>query len=166
LIARRARAIFFGMKMVENNIENIRDLVSPIIERRGALLLDVYIKGGHKRKTVQIFVDTEAGITIDECAALSREISESLDFANIMNAPYDLEISSPGLEKPLRNIQQYPRNIGRIISVKYRQGEEVVLATGTLESVDRTRITCKLSSGESQLIEFEDILETYVKLPW
>jgi ribosome maturation factor RimP len=152
--------------MFENNIENIKDLVSTIIEHHQAFLIDVYLKNVHKRKTIQIFVDTDAGITIDECAALSREISESLDLANIMNSPYDLEISSPGLDKPLRNIRQYPRNIGRGISVKYRQGEQIVLATGILESVDGTRITCKLSNGESQIIEFKDILETFVKLPW
>ncbi|MCX7983340.1 MAG: ribosome maturation factor RimP [Bacteroidetes bacterium] len=152
--------------MVETLIEQVRTCIEPILKNRNIFLIDIHVRIGHKKKTVQIFVDTDTGITVEECAQLSREISHVLDSANVIESTYDLEVSSPGLDRSLQNIRQYPRNIGRTFRVKYRSGEELVSFNGVLEAVEGTTVVYKLKNNERLAIEFENIVESIVQLPW
>lgn len=152
--------------MIEKIIEQIKAIVEPILQQQNAFLIDISIRLGHTRRTVQIFVDTDAGITVNECAQLSREISGALNSANIIESAYDLEVSSPGLDRSLQNIRQYPRNIGRTFHVKYKHGEELRTFDGVLEAIEGTTIIYKLSNDERCSIDFENIVESIVQLPW
>jgi ribosome maturation factor RimP len=157
------RAIFFGMKPLR---EAIIPHVEPVLERAGAYMVDLSIKVEQRSRVVQILVDTDAGITIDACADLSREIGTVLESAGVIDGPYRLEVSSPGLDKPLRLLRQYPKNIGRPFRVRYRSGASTTELRGRLTAVADARLTFAPEGVPAVEIPFEQIIECKEELPW
>ncbi len=152
--------------MIEKLKKDLEKIIKPVVEQHQAFLVELQIRIGSKRKTVQVFADTEKGISIEECATISRAIALVLDANPVIDGPYDLEVSSPGLNKPLKDLRQYQRNIGRTFNVKYKENDIVQTFEGTLISVEGSTIRYRLINNEERIIEFENIIETIVKLPW
>lgn len=157
------RAIFFGMKPLR---ESLIPLVTPVVEGAGAFVVDLSLTVEHRSRVVQLLVDTDAGISIDACATLSREIGPLLEASGLFEGAYRLEVSSPGLDKPLRMLRQYPKNIGRPFRLRYRSGETIAEMRGTLSAVAGTTLTFEPDDGPAIEVPFEQILECKVELPW
>jgi ribosome maturation factor RimP len=90
------------------------------------------------RSVLSLLVDTDEGITIDKCARISRKLSAWLEENDPFDFPFALEVSSPGLSRPLKLPRQFHKNVGRKLKVKTTDGKAV---TGVLEAVDATGIT-------------------------
>jgi len=146
--------------------QKIESSLLPILEARNAFLVDVFVRGEKGTKIVQAFVDTDAGITIEQCAEISRELSRALSFTEALGGAYNLEVSSPGIDKPLKLLRQYQKNIGRKYKVHYKKDEEALFMTGTLASVAGEKITFSSVSGEALTLEFSQIIESKEELPW
>lgn len=99
-------------------IEHCTELVTPIIEENGFELVDVeYVKEGSDYY-LRVYADKEGGININDCVLISRSLEEKLDAADRMKDPYILEVSSPGLTRPLKKEKDFKRNIGKKVEVK------------------------------------------------
>ena len=157
------RAIFFGMKQLR---EAIIPHIIPVIERSGAFLVDLAIQVENRSRVVQVLVDTDTGISIDACAGLSRELGPVLEDAGLFEGPYRLEVSSPGLDRPLRMLRQYPKNIGRRFRVRLRAGEAPQEFRGRLTAVEGALLTFEPDERPAVEIPFEQILECKEELPW
>jgi ribosome maturation factor RimP len=146
--------------------QKIEGLAAPAIERRGAYSVDIQLRRERGEQVVQLFVDTDRGITIDECAEISRELVREFELARVFEVPYRLEVSSPGLEKPLRYLRQYPKNVGRRfrVNIASEQGPRTLLAT--LVSVEGDRLTFQPDDGEPVTLPFDTIIESKEELPW
>ncbi|ARM30279.1 hypothetical protein [Prosthecochloris sp. HL-130-GSB] len=104
-------------------------------------LVDMSFKGGSGRKVIEILVETEQGVTISQCAALSRlirdEIEESDELPGIVGESFELTVSSPGVGGPIRHPRQYVRQAGRVLRVHYRTDDnEIHEVTGRLLQAD------------------------------
>lgn len=99
--------------------EEVRELARPLAEEDGFELVDVeyLVQGG--RRTVRVLLDKPGGTTVTDCARFSRRLSDCLDMNQTIGARYDLEVSSPGIERPLKTLE----SVGRFA------GERVTLAT-------------------------------------
>ncbi|MHB1049763.1 MAG: ribosome maturation factor RimP [Bacteroidota bacterium] len=115
--------------------ENIQQLVSAIIDGSDVFLVDVVLRGERSSKVIEVYVDTDKGITLDECSRISRELSAKLDETDIMTGRYRLDVSSPGLDRPLKVRRQYEKNIGRMCRVISEENGEIFTREGILESV-------------------------------
>lgn len=96
------------------NVEHrIGELISPALEALGYELVRVQVMGS-RHKTMQVMAERldEAGMTVDDCAAISREISALLDVDDPINEAYDLEVSSPGIDRPLVKLTDFDRFAG------------------------------------------------------
>ena len=135
----------------------------------GYYLVDV---SWHKKtQKLEIYIDTDAGITLGECQRLSRKMQESLEDGNLLSEDYVLEVSSPGLERPLRLPRQYEKNTGRVILVELVNGDEEI---GRLERIDETGLFLrpeklgvkgrKTTYGEEKLVLWKDIKQTFVQI--
>lgn len=95
------------------------ELVLPIIEERGFELVDVeYVKEG-SNYYLRVYADKEGGITIDDCVEVSRALSPKLDvYDKEFKDPYILEVSSPGLLRPLKKDKDFQRSLGKMIEIK------------------------------------------------
>jgi ribosome maturation factor RimP len=132
--------------------------LSAIAAEQGCELVHVAFKGG----TLQIMLDHPDGVTLAHCEAVSRQASALLDVEDFGSARYVLEVTSPGLDRPLYRPADYQRFLGRRLRVTFRQGPERVKRTigGTLESFDPDRQVANVreEDGGSELsIPLSDI---------
>jgi ribosome maturation factor RimP len=97
-------------------------------------------QSGHSGRTLRIAIDRGEPITIADCERVSRVVGPLVDHSNLIAGPYDLEVSSPGAERPLRNHGEYERFNGRRVNVRYRTGESETVVEGPLVAVDRAGI--------------------------
>lgn len=112
--------------MSDQREQRIAQLVDPIVESRGADLEFVEVRRAGKRSVVVVAIDTDGGISLDDIADYSRDISEALDGSDVMGeAPYTLEVTSPGVHRPLTLPRHWRRNQGRIVKVTTVGGDVV-----------------------------------------
>lgn len=114
-------------------------VIEPIVEQAGAELVDLEVAGSHGRPVVRAYVDTEQGITLDECARLSRLLEAELERSGTVPERYVLEVSSPGIDRPLTRRQHFERFVGHEIDVRlYAKRDGRKKFVGTLERVEGT----------------------------
>jgi ribosome maturation factor RimP len=152
------------------NIQTINILVEKGLKELSlsdTFLVESRISGNK----IEIFLDSDTGITFDTCQRVSRWIEADLDSNGSFGENYTLEISSPGVGSPLRLLRQYPKNIGRIIEVKTL--EKTI--RGTLTKIDEDHIfveyQTKIKEGKKNKkiivtdeIIFDKILESKIKI--
>ena len=140
--------------------DRISTFTTPILEPINAYLVDLNMRGEGGTTVLEVFVDTDNGITADECALVSRSLSAEIERQNIFTGRYRIEVSSPGLDRPLKLERQFRKNIGRQLRIITNVTSEPL--TGTLSEVTETSLT--LSTGEKQSVPLalKDIRETYV----
>jgi len=159
--------LFCCLKMMyENQIENIRCNILPELEKAGIELVDIELKGRIGRQVLRIFVDTTEGISLDQCAQLSSKISDILDIKDIIPGKYTLEVSSPGLDRPLRRISDFRRHVGENVRIVYQDQGNTLSIEGLLKGVSKdgvVRINANFKEYEIQLI---DIRKAKLILPW
>jgi len=147
--------------------EIMEQAVSRCVEDQGAHLIDVVLRGGRGERILQVFVDSETGVTIDQCTAISRTISETMSRTNLVPGSYRLEVSSPGADRPLEYSWQYAKHVGRSFRVQRRTGGGTSSVEGTLASADEKEITLEQAkTGESVSIPYGEIVEARVVTPW
>ena len=112
-------------------------VIEPIVEQAGAELVDLEVAGSHGRPVVRAYVDTDGGITLDECARLSRLLEAELERLGTVPERYVLEVSSPGIDRPLTRRQHFERFVGHEIDVRlYAKRDGRKKYVGTLEGVE------------------------------
>ena len=112
-------------------------VIEPIVEQAGAELVDLEVAGSHGRPVVRAYVDTDAGITLDECARLSRLLEAELERSGTVPERYVLEVSSPGIDRPHRRRDHFERFVGQETDVRlYVKREGRKKYVGTLERVE------------------------------
>ncbi len=98
--------------------ERTRSLLEPVLERDGFELVEVEWLRPAGRWTLRIFIDKPGGVHVDDCQAVSRTIEPMLDVEDFIEPAYDLEVSSPGLDRPLRKPEHFERYAGQRVKVK------------------------------------------------
>lgn len=146
-------------------IEKLRALLDPPIRNHGAFLVDLTLRGDGRKELLEVYCETEEGINIGQCADISRDIIPIIEASGIVGESFRLDVSSPGVGVPLKDRRQYKSNVGRLMAVKYRDGEEIREAEGDLTGLDEEKITLRAEKSSVQ-IPFESIIEARVKIRW
>jgi ribosome maturation factor RimP len=129
--------------------KRLAELIEPVVAAAGMDLESVRMSVAGKRRLLRIVVDGDHGVSLDDAADVSREISAMLDEGNALGeVPYTLEVSSPGVDRPLTEPRHWRRAVGRLVTVK-------VAGTGTVEgrilAADADGVTLDLAAGERRL---------------
>jgi ribosome maturation factor RimP len=122
--------------------------VEPLVTRAGYDLEDLVVSAAGRRRLVRIVVDRDGGVTLDDTAALSREVSQALDEQPDLfgDSPFVLEVTSPGVDRPLTAERHWRRNLGRLVKVEpSAPGEAAVI--GRIIGVEPSRITVETEAG-------------------
>lgn len=101
--------------------EKITEYAKEVSEQEGVEILDIEIHPGGKGLTLRIFIDKEGGVTIKDCENFSRAIEAILDVEDPIKSSYTLEISSPGIDRPLKEKKDFLRNIGRNVKITTKE---------------------------------------------
>jgi len=104
--------------MREDSLTQIETLVLPILDDLGYELVDLQLQQDGKQLALRIFVDKPAGITLDDCVEVSREVSAILEVEDPIRSAYRLEVSSPGLDRPLKKAADFERFVGKKARLK------------------------------------------------
>jgi len=104
--------------MAADVVSQIENIVTPVLASMGLELVEVEYKREGKAMILRLFIDREGGITLDDCADVSREVSEILDVEDVIPGKYSLEVSSPGLDRPLKRASDYERFRGRLVKIR------------------------------------------------
>ena len=102
-------------------LDEVRDLAEAVAQRRSLRLWDVEMGGRPGRTVVRVFVDSERGVDLDTVAQVSEEISRGLDLRDPIPGRYTLEVSSPGLERALKDRNHFVLSVGKKVVVKTRE---------------------------------------------
>ena len=94
------------------------NLLEPVIEAQGMEILEIEYRRESVGWVLRIFLDSEQGITVEDCAEVSRIAGDLLDVADLIQTPYNLEVSSPGIDRPLAKLEHFQKHIGDIIEVR------------------------------------------------
>lgn len=149
--------------MVNERVKKVKELISPLLHRESIHLVDIELRGFTNNQVLSIFVDTETGITMDQVAYLTREIEGILDLEDPIPGRYRLEVSSPGIGRPLTEKWQYRKNIGRQLQVNYQQQDQKLERTGILKEVLDDKILL-IDRKQEVIIPFSQIHKAVVKI--
>jgi ribosome maturation factor RimP len=116
-------------------ISSIRELIEPTLKHMGFELYSLE-QSGQSGRTLRISIDHAEPITIEDCERVSRVAGPLIDHSNLIDGPYNLEVSSPGAERPLRGPADYERFNGRRVNIRYRSGDADTVVEGQLVAVD------------------------------
>ena len=133
---------------MEQSIENIEILMAPTVEALGCRIWGVELQGGFKNNLkVVVYIESEKGISVDDCAVVSEHVGDILDMEDLVPSPYVLEVSSPGLDRILFKERHFKESIGLKIDVRLSrpyQGRKkltgVLLDYGDLELILRDKM--------------------------
>jgi ribosome maturation factor RimP len=126
-------------------IDVVRDVARRVTADRGFELVDVEVKRDRRGHFVRLFVDKDGGIGLDELQSVSVEVSAILDAEDPIEGSYTLEVSSPGLDRPLKTEADYRRFVGRLVKISsYEPVEGRRHWTGRLQSVEDGTVTVVL----------------------
>lgn len=105
--------------------EEIERLLPAFLEENDLYVVDISIKPSKIMQKIIILLDKDEGVTIDECASVSRRLAAVLEADEMIEGSYNLEVSSPGLDQPLKLPRQYKKNLGRDLKVTLKDGEVI-----------------------------------------
>ena len=129
--------------------------IASMIESEGYECVECAFRQSQETCILSILIDTPGGPGIEDCEKVSRKISEWLDNEEDLTEKYYLEVSSPGVERPLKTIEHYKRFLGKRVLIKLPQSKRV---KGTLLAVDQNKkISVQLLDGSERLLDFDDI---------
>lgn len=144
-------------------VAKIKELAESALEEPGHFIVDVLFFERQRPSKVMVIVDGDNGVTIDACANLSRKLAAMLDEQNVPNHAYLLEVSTPGVDQPLKMKRQYYKNAGRQFKVHLK---DKTIVQGKLETVSDDMLTIRqpVDKKETKLTEvpFDQIEKAYV----
>ncbi|MDX1372685.1 MAG: hypothetical protein R3321_09455, partial [Nitrososphaeraceae archaeon] len=135
--------------------ENIINIARKIAVDENLLLIDVIVRGHEKSRVIEIFIDGKEAVSAETCAAFSRKIIKIIEDEDIISSGFRLDVSTPGVERPLKFIEQFYKHLNRNFEVKYKSGDSVVKFSGKLIEIIKNELTFK--NDRELLINFKNI---------
>ncbi len=135
--------------------------------RHGSEVIELVVRGDRTRRVIELFMDSEAGISLGQCQEISKAMMLKIDAGALEVGNYRLDVSSPGIDRPLKFPWQYKKHTGRNVEVICDDGDGKRTVTGKLVSVDAEGVVVQPGKGEAERrIPFGSIVTATIKTPW
>ncbi len=141
--------------------ENIKKIAVEAAAKNGFFLIDFISRGDRANKIYEVYIDGEKNVTAEDCAGLSREVISAIENLPGLEPSFKLVVSSPGVDRPLKFLKQFPKNINRKFEVSYLLNGEKKKLTGKLVNVQGEELLF-LSNKNEILINFNNIQKAKV----
>ena len=120
----------------------IADVIRPVVAAAGMDLESVRVTAAGRRRLLRVVVDSDLGVSLDDAAAISRKLSAALDTVAVMgDFPYTLEVSSPGVDRPLADPRHWRRAVGRLVRVTVTDSGGARAVSGRISAADADGVT-------------------------
>ncbi len=144
--------------------EKVKAFAAALLPSMGLELVEVQFRLEGHGWVLRLYIDGKEGITVDHCSQVSREVGDFLDVENLIDHAYHLEVSSPGLERPLRSLKDFKTYIGRKAKLKLRDVENQRVLIGNINEVEGETVELVLEDGSKCRIAFEQIRKARLSL--
>lgn len=135
----------------------LTERLAPLVQTMGYELLGCEYHGQGKHSLLRVYIDSETGVTLTDCSRVSEQLSAVLDVEDPIRGHYSLEVSSPGIDRPLFELAHYQKQIGNKLKVRtYTPIQNQRNFVGSLLRVDGNNI-CLLVGTEERILPFSDI---------
>ncbi len=133
-------------------VKKIEEIIEPILKKQGIEIVDIEFKPRKGGSVLTIYIDKEGGIDLETCKQVSELISPILDVHDLIKSRYYLEVSSPGVERPLKKVKDFMRYVGSEVSVNtFNKIEGRRRFKGLLEKADERSIVIKVDTKEYEI---------------
>lgn len=151
--------------MSDKVVMRIREFTDSLLPTMGLELFDIQFRREGHGWVLRLVVDKEEGVTLDDCSRVSRETSDFLDVEDVIEHPYHLEVSSPGLERPLRSLDECRRHLGKKARFKLREEvDSQRLVVGELQAVENEKICVLSQEGKTHRLEWVNVQKARLTL--
>ena len=130
--------------------ENIKEIAEIAAEKCGFFLIDVLFRGKKGNRVIEIYIDGETNVSAEDCAKVSSEIDIQLENIPDIGSNYRLDVSSPGVDRPLKFLKQYPKHLNRKFDVAYMFGDETKKISGKLIRINGNDLIFYVNSNLSK----------------
>ncbi len=137
-------------------------LLTPAVESAGYDLEELSVSPAGRRKIVRVIIDKDGGVTLDDIASVSRAVSDVLDapeVESLLEGAYTLEVTSPGVDRPLTAPRHWRRNIGRLVTARTQQSE----VTGRILETDDAQVVLDVD-GTHRTLLFGEVVSALVQI--
>ncbi|HEV8583582.1 MAG TPA: ribosome maturation factor RimP [Methylomirabilota bacterium] len=143
----------------------IEGVVQPVLHDHGLTLVDLEWRPRRPRGVLRLYVDKPGGVGIDDCQRVSREVGDVLDASALIEEAYDLEVSSPGLDRQLRKEREFRWAVGKRVRCWLAGGEEV---RGRLRAVDDGQVFLEQDGGTEVQLDLASVTKAKLdaEVPW
>jgi ribosome maturation factor RimP len=144
----------------------VEAMVRPVVEAAGLELVEASLIRERGRRILRVTVDREGGVDLDTLGTVSERVSRRLDLEGFDPGPYDLEVSSPGVERPLREPRDFARMVGEKVRVRTSRpisGSRTL--RGTIAAADDRVVSISTEVGE-QIVAYDDIVAARTMFEW
>lgn len=148
----------------EETLARLQELIEPVLRAQDVELVEAELVQAGKRSTLRLFLDKPGGVTLDDCCSWSSLLGEIIDVHNLIDHAYTLEVSSPGLTRPLKKPEDYQRFTGRLARIVVRAGAgQRSLFRGTLLGLENDQVALQEGS-QTYHIPLADIVRARLDL--
>ncbi|MBN2281920.1 MAG: hypothetical protein JXQ65_15155 [Candidatus Marinimicrobia bacterium] len=145
-------------------MEKVREIVTKIIEEKGLELVDFHMNQNKQRSSLRLLVDTpEGNVNLDQISEITSRINNNEEFEAQFPLDFRLEVSSPGLDYPMKHYKDFRRQLNRNIKVKYQEEDATFTLSGTLTEVNEQQIKLSGNFGE-KIIPMDRIVQGKVEI--
>jgi ribosome maturation factor RimP len=153
------------------DVDTIVTTLAPAVSALGLEVYDVEMTGNGRARILRVMVDREGGVDLDAIADATQAVSPLLDappLDDVIAGPYALEVSSPGLERPLRTPAHFARAVGETISVKTRAADDhgARRTRGVLTTADDAGFELLLDDGQAEHVAYDDVTQARTVFEW
>jgi ribosome maturation factor RimP len=146
------------MKNIEEIKNKIKEIITPVINAIGLELYDVEFSKMKSKGLLRVFIEKQDGVTIDDCERVSREIEAVLDVEDPIPFSYIIEVSSPGLDRPLRELNDFKRYLGKTVRViTHEPIDKQTFFIGKIMDVGDDEISFLLPKDRKVIIPYKNI---------
>lgn len=146
--------------------DRVASVVEEVLTDPALFVVGVTVRGVKGTRVVEVYIDGDEAVGLDTLASLSREIGFMLDTEDFIDGRYRLQVSSPGLDRPLELPRQFAKQIGRTLRVKVQNADGESTLNGELLKADAEQIELALPGGEARSLSYAEVVEAKVVLPW
>jgi ribosome maturation factor RimP len=144
-------------------VPSLRRLLEPVAEREGCEIVAIEILGSPGRALLRVYIDRPEGVNVDVCARVSRAISPVLDVEDPFPGAWELEVSSPGIERPLQRENDFRRFVGFGVKVKLAPGPERRRYSGLLQGLEDGHVLVEVD-GQIHRLALDQIDKAHLDL--
>lgn len=147
-------------------VDEVRQLIEPWLAAERLELDDLELKGSGRGRTLRVVIDADEPLDLDRIAEVSGGIGRLLDAETDMSDPYQLEVTSPGLERALKTPRHFQKSIGRNVTVKIRRDETTIAGKGVLASADDDAAAVDLEDGGTLEFAYDEVVKARTVFVW